>query len=159
MLTMDKPMDHSAFDLSMNGTPPMNASSLNKSPDPHSVVERLELHAVCIAPLGSKSGEERWEAAQALREAATIISELQAERDRIERNRDMWKGQCERQAASLATMRDLLTRVDSLGRTNAWRRMPTGGSFNATALGQDIASAIRSSLTNGGSGAEDGAAG
>lgn len=124
------------------------SSSLNKSPDPHSIVERLELHAVCIAPLGSKSGEERWEAARALREAATIISDLQAERDRIERNRDMWKGQCERQAASLTTMRDLLTRVDGLGRTNAWRRMPTGGSFNATALGQDIASAIRSSLTN-----------
>jgi hypothetical protein len=76
--------------------------------------------------------------------AAARITELEAERDRIERNRDMWKGQCERQAESLTAMRDLLTRVDGLGRTNAWRRMPTGGSFIATSLGQDIAAAIRS---------------
>lgn len=76
--------------------------------------------------------------------AAARITELEAERDRIERNRDMWKGQCERQAESLTTMRDLLTRVDGLGRTNAWRRMPAGGLFIATSLGQDIAAAIRS---------------
>lgn len=87
----------------------------------------------------SRTGER-----EDLLEAAARISELEAERDRIERNRDMWKGQCERQAESLTTMRDLLTRVDGLGRTNAWRRMPTGGSFIATSLGQDIAAAIRS---------------
>lgn len=30
------------------------------------------------------------------------VAELQAERDRIERNRDMWKGQCEQQAEHLS---------------------------------------------------------
>lgn len=30
---------------------------------------------------------------------------LKAERDRIERNRDMWKGQCERQAEQLSQLR------------------------------------------------------
>ncbi|HDY6153356.1 TPA: hypothetical protein RQ780_006665, partial [Pseudomonas aeruginosa] len=30
---------------------------------------------------------------------------LEEERDRIERNRDMWKGQCERQAEQLAALR------------------------------------------------------
>lgn len=30
---------------------------------------------------------------------------LREERDRIERNRDMWKGQCERQAEKLAALR------------------------------------------------------
>ncbi len=34
------------------------------------------------------------------------VAELQAERDQFERNRDMWKGQCERQAAQLTTMRE-----------------------------------------------------
>lgn len=39
---------------------------------------------------------------------AKLASEAQAlreERDRIERNRDMWKGQCERQAEKLAALR------------------------------------------------------
>jgi hypothetical protein len=37
--------------------------------------------------------------------ALADIAELAAERDRIERNRDMWKGQCERQADSLRQLR------------------------------------------------------
>jgi len=32
------------------------------------------------------------------------VAELQAERDRFERNRDMWKGQCERQAEKLTAL-------------------------------------------------------
>lgn len=44
----------------------------------HKVVERYSKLAVLIAPLGSGSGGSRWEAAQALREAATLLLELQA---------------------------------------------------------------------------------
>lgn len=42
------------------------------------------------------------------REAANEIERLTAERERTERNRDMWKGQCERQAAQLTKMRSAL---------------------------------------------------
>lgn len=52
-------------------------------PSVNSIVERLQENAVYVAPLGSASGDARWTAAQALREAATIISELQAERDNL----------------------------------------------------------------------------
>ncbi|KXD22394.1 hypothetical protein [Pseudomonas aeruginosa] len=48
---------------------------------------------------------------------------LREERDRIERNRDMWKGQCERQAEQLAALRarvvvvpERLTNGDSISR-------------------------------------------
>jgi len=41
----------------------------------------------------------------ALDAALERVKVLEAERDRFERNRDMWKGQCERQAAALTTMR------------------------------------------------------
>ncbi len=150
---------------SSEGESAICASSLNKSPDPHSIVERYieavrhYLHLQIGKPVSKHLISAPEIALNNLRdEAATIISELQAERDRLERNRDMWKGQCERQAASLTTMRDLLSRVSQLGATGGWRRMPDGGLFSATPLADDIASAIRS-LTNGGSGAEDGAAG
>lgn len=42
------------------------------------------------------------EAADALDAAEAEIARLKDERDRIERNRDMWKGQCERQAEQLS---------------------------------------------------------
>lgn len=45
---------------------------------------------------------ERLEAADALDTAEAKIARLKEERDRIERNRDMWKGQCERQAEQLS---------------------------------------------------------
>ena len=45
---------------------------------------------------------EREEAADALDAAEAAIARLKEERDRIERNRDMWKGQCERQAEQLS---------------------------------------------------------
>lgn len=38
--------------------------------------------------------------------AEAKIARLKEERDRIERNRDMWKGQCERQAAQLQLLRN-----------------------------------------------------
>ncbi len=39
--------------------------------------------------------------ARCLGRIADDIEQLIADRDRISRNRDMWKGQCERQAAQL----------------------------------------------------------
>lgn len=42
-----------------------------------------------------------------LRSLQSLIAELEAERDRLERNRDMWKGQCERQAARLTPINAL----------------------------------------------------
>lgn len=42
-----------------------------------------------------------------LRSLQSRIAELEAERDRIERNRDMWKEQCERQAARLTPINTL----------------------------------------------------
>lgn len=39
--------------------------------------------------------------------AAARVAELKAERDRLERNRDMWKGQCERQAAAMTALHGL----------------------------------------------------
>ncbi len=56
---MDKPVDH----------------SLNKSPDPHSIVERLRFDATRCEIQFSKG------VAANIDEAATIISDLQAERD------------------------------------------------------------------------------
>lgn len=41
-------------------------------------------------------------AATALDTLEAEVARLKAERDRIGRNRDMWKGQCERQAEQLA---------------------------------------------------------
>lgn len=45
------------------------------------------------------------EAADALDAAEAEIARLKEERDRIERNRDMWKGQCERQTEELQLLR------------------------------------------------------
>lgn len=42
---------------------------------------------------------------QALDEAADALESLEAESARTARNRDMWKGQCERQAAELEALR------------------------------------------------------
>lgn len=38
------------------------------------------------------------------------IDRLTSDRDRIERNRDMWKGQCERQAEQLTSLRGVSDR-------------------------------------------------
>ncbi|HHK3786362.1 TPA: hypothetical protein ACQTX0_006566 [Pseudomonas aeruginosa] len=43
--------------------------------------------------------------AQALREQNAKFQHMEQERDRIERNRDMWKGLCERQAEQLEALR------------------------------------------------------
>ena len=48
----------------------------------------------------------RHAASHALRAQQTRVSELEAERDRIARNRDMWKGQSERQAATIRGLRN-----------------------------------------------------
>lgn len=49
--------------------------------------------------LGAKNALVHLDAAEA------EIARLKEERDRIERNRDMWKGQCERKAAQLQPLR------------------------------------------------------
>lgn len=41
-----------------------------------------------------------------MRQAADALKSLQAERDQIERNRDMWKGQCEQQATNIRQARE-----------------------------------------------------
>jgi hypothetical protein len=46
----------------------------------------------------------------AIKHDAEARHEAMLERVRAERNRDMWKGQCERQAAQLAQLRDLLAK-------------------------------------------------
>lgn len=38
-----------------------------------------------------------------IRALVTAVADLKEDRNRFERNRDMWKGQCERQAAALST--------------------------------------------------------
>lgn len=60
------------------------------------------------------------DAADALDAAEAEIATLKEERDRIERNRDMWKGQCERQAEQLsstqlpAVAEDVVERIKQL---------------------------------------------
>lgn len=49
------------------------------------------------------------EAAALLRSQAARIAELEKAIERMTNNRDMWKGQCERQAAELARMREPLS--------------------------------------------------
>lgn len=49
------------------------------------------------------------QAAALLRSQAARIAELEKASERITNNRDMWKGQCERQAAELARMREPLS--------------------------------------------------
>lgn len=56
---------------------------------------------------------------------------------------DYWQDYVDANEARLEAIA-LLTRVHQLGATSAWRRMPDGGSFNATPLGQDIAAALSS---------------
>lgn len=51
------------------------------------------------------SGEKLIGADQDLREASRVITVLSSNLARIERNRDMWKAQCENQAAELSTLR------------------------------------------------------
>lgn len=54
---------------------------------------------------------KREQLAAAESEAATLkarVAELEADRDQAQRNRDMWKAQCERQAAQAATNTDFL---------------------------------------------------
>lgn len=48
-------------------------------------------------------------AAALLRSQAARIAELEKAIERMTNNRDMWKGQCERQAAELARMREPLS--------------------------------------------------
>ena len=52
------------------------------------------------------------QAAALLRSQAARIAELEKAIERMTNNRDMWKGQCERQAAQLARMREPLTDVE-----------------------------------------------
>ncbi|WP_294636580.1 hypothetical protein [uncultured Aquabacterium sp.] len=54
----------------------------------------------------------RQKAAALLRSQAARIAELEKASERMTNNRDMWKGQCERQAAELARMREPLTDVE-----------------------------------------------
>lgn len=53
------------------------------------------------------------------RQFHSIAQALLAERDRLERNRDMWKGQVERQAEELALLRRELRVMDVLAEAMA----------------------------------------
>lgn len=130
---------------------------LNKSPDPHSIVERLKTELLKWWSFDDyQRHTHTWhtrtdfiftELPKILAEYESSLSRIKSETVELRQNYvDANEGRLDAIA--------LLTRVHQLGATSAWRRMPDGNSFNATPLGQDIASAIRSSLTNGGSGAE-----
>ncbi len=66
--------------------------------DISTLVERWREEAVHVAPLGSKSGDARWNAAQSLREAATALTALHAENEVLwaaleeQRFQYLWRG-------------------------------------------------------------------
>lgn len=66
------------------------------------------------------------EAADALDAAEAEIARLKEERDRIERNRDMWKGQCERQAEQLSRTQLPAVAEDVVERLKQARRKGVG---------------------------------
>lgn len=55
-----------------------------------------------------KRGELLFQALALIAAQQERIAELTGERDRFERNRDMWKGQCERQAERLRFAHDVI---------------------------------------------------
>ena len=52
-------------------------------------------------------------------QAEAALAEREGERDRAIRNRDMWKGQCERQAVELDRLREALTEIANGSRAKA----------------------------------------
>ena len=67
----------------------------------HKSVQQHRAALIALAP----------EMVDALRAARAVIAGLEAERDRANRNRDMWRDQCERQAAQIERMRGGLIQV------------------------------------------------
>ena len=63
------------------------------------------------AEIGRANDHWSEQAADALAAKDATIAELVEKLERTERNRDMWKGQVERQSAKISTMRDVLGRT------------------------------------------------
>lgn len=73
-------------------------------------------------------GHVNHDAAALLRSQAARIAELEKAIERMTNNRDMWKGQCERQAAELARMREPLSAEALADKCEAWLQL--GGATN-----------------------------
>lgn len=70
----------------------------------------LEQYANCTA--SGVAGGSKAQMMYFVEDAKKDIATLAEERDRIERNRDMWKGQVERQAEQIAKLREALAECE-----------------------------------------------
>lgn len=128
-------------------------------PSVNSIVERLQENAVYVAPLGSASGDARWTVAQALREAATIISELQADSIRQEYSRIDWINRALTAESSLSRIKAETIEECAVVAQNLYfpvlpDQMTTRELLKAQR--EQVASAIRSLGSTGGGDAEEG---
>lgn len=76
------------------------------------MTDTKELRERLLARIGSAFDGEATFSAEEAAEAASAIERLEAEVARLERNRDMWKGQCERQAVELTRCHEVIRQSD-----------------------------------------------
>lgn len=144
---------------STDGESAICASSLNKSPDPHSIVEKL----IRIADASRRDDGSDIPLGEQCRQAAAIISELQAERDAhrlmSEKNYALWARERDARIAAESSLSRIQSetvervisiceklKLDFLNPTYAVDQPHS--SFAERFAVQNVISAIRSSLTD-----------
>ncbi len=101
-------LEDAALDASTRELIERLTSQLAEARDADDYVDQLN---VLCEDFGCEAGSDRlaWlhDQLSELSRLRARVAELEADRDRIERNRDMWKGQCERQAERLSAINAL----------------------------------------------------